>query len=85
MTVYMWEARAVAGRRDELVDWLAARLAGDAQLYRSVDGDRVVVVAAGLPPAPPPALLARPAASWAFEPVARPGPAARAQPPGGSG
>ncbi|MHB8340230.1 MAG: hypothetical protein ACYDB7_03535 [Mycobacteriales bacterium] len=68
----MWEARAAPGCQPELIAWLLARLPPAAQLYRSREGDRVVVLAPEDPPDPPPSLLARPAASWAFDPVARP-------------
>jgi len=68
----MWEAKAAAGRTDDLVAWAAATAAPDADVYRSTDG-RVVVIdgtGQGLPDAPP-ELVARAPHVWSFEPVPR--------------
>jgi hypothetical protein len=68
----MWEAKAAAGREDELLAFVLASAAAEADVYRSADA-RVVVIdrtGAGLPE-PPADLLARPAHVWRFEPVAR--------------
>lgn len=85
MTVRMWEARAVTGALDDLVDWVfdvglvAAGLhdhyAGG-EVFRSDEQDRVVVITrwdgpSADMPEPPSELVARPAYSWDFEPVRR--------------
>ena len=74
MSTLMWEARAAAGRLDELVEYVLNNADPSAQVYRSdVDDPRVVVIdptgrGVGEVPA---GLLARPAHAWAFDPVAR--------------
>jgi len=68
----MWEAKAVAGREQELVAFVLAHAPAGADVYRSADA-RVVVIdrsGQGLPDAPAD-LLARPAHVWRFEPVPR--------------
>lgn len=67
----MWEARAAAGRTDELVAWVRAAVAGlRAEVYRSAE--RVVVLlhdpVGGLPD-PPADLVARSPHAWDFERV----------------
>jgi hypothetical protein len=69
----MWEAKAVAGREDELLAFALAHAPAGADVYRSADA-RVVVIdrsGAGLPEAPAD-LLARPVHQWRFEAVDRP-------------
>ncbi len=81
----MWEARAVPGALDDLVEWVfdvalvvAALHDGfdHAEVFRSDEQHRVVVntywrgASADLPE-PPEELAARPAYSWDFEPVTR--------------
>ncbi len=70
MTTQMWEARAAAGRLDELVAFVLDHADPSAQVYRSVgDEPRVVVIdptGRGLGDVPA-GLLARPAHSWIFE------------------
>jgi hypothetical protein len=68
----MWEAKAAVGRADELLAWVLARAAPDAQVYRSAD-QRVVVIDPTDTPLPdaPVELLARPAHAWHFTPVKR--------------
>ncbi|MGN6606779.1 MAG: hypothetical protein ACTHMS_07190 [Jatrophihabitans sp.] len=69
----MWEAKAEAGREDELLAFVLAEAPPDADVYRSRD-QRVVVIdrtGRGLPE-PPAGLLARPAHVWRFDPVPRP-------------
>jgi hypothetical protein len=75
MATTMWEVRAADGRLDELIAWVTERVADDAQVYRSADGEpRVVVIdpsgraVEGLAD-PPDDLLARPPHAWDFEPV----------------
>ncbi|WP_424212241.1 hypothetical protein ACN20G_09130 [Streptomyces sp. BI20] len=76
----MWEARAVAGRGPELLEWARSRVLAADPLRREVlraVGDRVLVVtwwrAAGLgaelPELPEPAadLITRPVHRWRFE------------------
>jgi hypothetical protein len=81
----MWEARAVPGALDDLVDWVfevalvAAALHEGferAEVFRSDEQDRVVVNThwsgrSSDLPEPPEELAARPAYSWDFEPVSR--------------
>lgn len=77
MTTTMWEARAIQGRAAELLDWVAARIADEAQLFTSAgDGNRVVVIdptgAVSLALTEVPAdLVARAPHAWDFEPVHR--------------
>jgi hypothetical protein len=69
----MWEVRGAEGRLDELVAYVCAHAAPEAQIYRA-DGDpRVVLIdpsGHGVPDAPP-ELVARPPHEWRFEQVAR--------------
>ncbi|MGW1889417.1 hypothetical protein ACWCP6_04045 [Streptomyces sp. NPDC002004] len=80
MTVaLMWEARAVAGRGAELLDWARGRELTPGPLRRETfraPGDRVLVItwwdadfAADLPELPDPdgALVTRPVHRWRFE------------------
>ena len=71
MTV-MWEARAAEGRLDELIAYVRAHAAPEAQIYRGVDGPpRVVVIdptGTGISGVPP-ELVARPPHQWLFDPV----------------
>ncbi|MCH6162112.1 hypothetical protein [Streptomyces marispadix] len=82
MTVaLMWEAKAAAGRGEELLSWARARqLDGPPQRRETyaAPGDRVLVItwwAAGLSdelpelPDPPEELTARPVHRWRFEQV----------------
>jgi hypothetical protein len=68
----MWEARAADGRLDELVRYVRAHAAPEAQIYRGADGPpRVVVIdpaGTGISDVPP-ELVARPPQQWAFDPV----------------
>lgn len=70
----MWEARAAAGRLDELVAHVLAWAPAAAKVYRAAGPDpRVVVIdptGTGLADVPA-GLLARPPHSWDFEPVPR--------------
>jgi len=72
VTTVMWEARAAEGRIDELVQYVRAQAAPEAQIYRGADGPpRVVVIdptGAGISDVPP-ELVARPPHQWAFDPV----------------
>ena len=73
MTV-MWEARAAAGRADELVAFVLAHADPSAQVYRSSAGEERVVVIdpTGRGIADVPAeLVARPPHAWRFDPVPR--------------
>ena len=68
----MWEAQAADGRVEELLAHVLAHAAAQADVYRSEDGRVVVVDPTGRGLADvPPALLARPAHAWGFEPVPR--------------
>jgi hypothetical protein len=72
LTVLMWEARAAAGRVDELVARVLAETDPAAEVYRSAD-DRVVVIdptGHGLQEVPAD-LVARAPHVWAFERVER--------------
>ena len=77
MTVLMWEVRAVAGRLDELLDYVLRRTDPAAQVYRSSAGEpRVVVIdpsGHGVPDLPD-RLAARVPHVWSFEPVPREAP-----------
>jgi hypothetical protein len=68
----MWEARAAEGRIDELVQYVRAHAAPEAQIYRGADGPpRVVVIdpaGTGISDVPL-ELVARPPQQWAFDPV----------------
>jgi hypothetical protein len=68
----MWEARAADGRLDELVHYVRAHAAPEAQIYRGADGPpRVVVIdptGTGISDVPP-ELVARSPQQWAFDPV----------------
>ncbi len=63
----MWEAKAVPGQTDTLVQWLLDQAPAGAQVYRS--SDRVVLIAEA--PAdlddPPADLVARLPQSWEFD------------------
>jgi hypothetical protein len=69
----MWEVVAAESRLDELLAWVRARVAGSAQLYRSVDDElRVVVIdptgqAATSLAGCPTELVSRPAHAWDFQ------------------
>ncbi|MEV7417121.1 hypothetical protein [Streptomyces sp. NPDC089919] len=75
----MWEARAVAGRGAELLEWARARVLAAQPLRREVlraPGDRVLVITwwaaepgDELPELPEPAadLITRPVHRWRFE------------------
>jgi hypothetical protein len=78
----MWEARAVTGRGNELLEWAAAQTTAVEPLRRETfraPGDRVLVItwweaeglAAELPELPEPAadLITRPVHRWRFESV----------------
>jgi hypothetical protein len=68
----MWEAVAVEGAVDALVEFVCAHADSRAQVFRSRDGRVVVIDPTGHGPGDVPAgLLARPAHSWRFEPVPR--------------
>lgn len=75
MAVTMWEVRAAPERIDSLRDWVLARVAESAQVYRSLGGEvRLVVIdptgqAAEQLADVPDELVARPAHSWNFESV----------------
>lgn len=82
MTVaLMWEARAVAGRGGELLEWVRAQSPAAEPLRRetfAAGGDRVLVITwwdaapdADLPELPEPdaALVRRPVHRWRFESV----------------
>ncbi|MGW7262537.1 hypothetical protein [Streptomyces sp. NPDC054842] len=82
MTVaLMWEARAVAGRGEDLLAWVRARQPAERPLRREVlraPQDRVLVITwwdaaydAALPelPEPPSDLVARAVHRWRFESV----------------
>ncbi|GAB2485253.1 hypothetical protein GCM10027265_40830 [Jatrophihabitans fulvus] len=63
----MWEAKAAAGRADDLLAHALRHADADAQVFRSAD-DRVVVIdpsGRGVPD-PPADLVERPAHSWPF-------------------
>jgi len=68
----MWEARAAEGRLDELIAYVRAHAAPEAQIYRGADGPpRVVVIdpaGTGISDVPP-ELVARPPQQWMFDPV----------------
>ena len=70
----MWEVRAVAGRVEDLVEFLRVAAHPDAQIYRSAgDEARVVVIdptGEGVLDVPG-HLIAGPAHSWPFELVDR--------------
>jgi hypothetical protein len=70
----MWEARAAAGRVDELVAYVSAQADPAAQVFRSDGAEpRVVVIdptERGLPDVPAD-LVARPPHEWRFEAVVR--------------
>ena len=68
----MWEARAAAGRIEELVAHAVAGTDAAAQIYRSAD-DRVVVIdVTGRGPGDVPAeLMSRPPHVWMFDRVDR--------------
>ena len=68
----MWEARAAAGRLDELLAQVLSRAALEADVYTAED--RVVVIdptGSGVAHVPDD-LLARPAQAWTFDKVTRP-------------
>lgn len=71
----MWEARAAAGRTEDLLGWVLAAAPAGASVYRAAgDAERVVVIdpaGVGVVADPPADLLARPAHSWDFQPVPR--------------
>lgn len=68
----MWEVRAVQGRAEDLLRWLAGRAPTGSQVYRSAAGeDRVVVLdptgtAARVLADPPAELVARAPHAWDF-------------------
>jgi hypothetical protein len=68
----MWEVRAVEGRVEDLLSWLAGRAPTGSQVYRSAAGqERVVVLdptgtAARVLADPPAELVARPPHAWDF-------------------
>jgi hypothetical protein len=70
----MWEVRAVPGRLDELVAFVAAHVHPSAQVFKAHGADpRVVVIdptGTGVPDVPPD-LIARAPHEWAFEEVPR--------------
>jgi hypothetical protein len=75
VTVLMWEARAAAGRLEELLDYVLGHADPAAQVYRSGSAgeSRVVVIdptCRGIPDLPD-GLAARAPHSWDFEPVPR--------------
>jgi hypothetical protein len=68
----MWEAKAAAGRADDLLAWTLQHAAPDAQVYRSADQRIVVIDPSDTDlPDPPADLLARPAHAWRFTPIPR--------------
>jgi hypothetical protein len=68
----MWEARAVDGGVDELVEFVCAHADPQAQVFRSSDARVVVIDPTGRGLSDVPArLLARPAHVWRFEAVPR--------------
>jgi hypothetical protein len=68
----MWEARAAAGRADELLAWVLMHAPADADVYRSPDARVVVIDAQGRAlPDPPDELVCRPPHGWHFTPVER--------------
>lgn len=73
MPVTMWEVRAAPEQIESLREWVLARVAETAQVYRSVGGEaRLVVIdptgqAAEQLGDVPAELVARPAHSWNFE------------------
>lgn len=64
----MWEVRATAGRREELLRWVEATLDRDADIYLGGE-ERIVVIVRGVAklPEPPAELLARPVHQWPFQ------------------
>jgi hypothetical protein len=74
MSVLMWEARAAAGRLDELLHHVLGQADPAAEVYRSSAGEpRIVVIdptGRGIPDLPA-GLAARAPHSWSFEPVPR--------------
>ncbi len=66
-TVTMWEAKAPAGRGDDLAAWARQHAPADARVYASAD-DRVVVIAPAplALPEPPGDLRDRPPHAWDF-------------------
>lgn len=71
--VLMWEVRATESRLAELVEWLRTHAHTDAQIFRSDEQSRVVVIAENLDAIAdvPGELLARPAQLWPFDRVHR--------------
>jgi hypothetical protein len=68
----MWEAVAVEGAVDALVEFVCAHTDSRAQVYRSSDRRVVVIDPTGRGPGEVPAgLVARPAHAWCFQPVPR--------------
>ncbi|MFJ3925714.1 hypothetical protein [Streptomyces sp. NPDC090022] len=78
----MWEARATAGRGDELLEWARSQVLAHEPVHREVlraPQDRVLVItwwhapalSADLPELPEPAadLITRPVHRWRFESV----------------
>lgn len=70
--VVMWEGRAAEGRLEELIAYVRAHAAAQAQIYRGADGPpRVVVIdpsGVGITGVPA-ELLARAPHQWEFEPA----------------
>ncbi|MCL2780757.1 MAG: hypothetical protein FWD74_04600 [Actinomycetia bacterium] len=63
----MWEARAAAGRADELLAYMVEHAAPSAAVYGNTVHVVVVIDETGAPvPEPPEELLARPAYTWTF-------------------
>jgi hypothetical protein len=68
----MWEAKAADGRADELLAWVLAHAAPEADVYRSADARVVVIdVTDTALPEPPADLVARAPHAWHFTPVPR--------------
>jgi hypothetical protein len=75
VTTLMWEARAAAGRADDLVEFVLAHVDPSAQVFRSVQDSEVRVVVIdptgrGVPEVDG-ALIARPPHAWPFEAIER--------------
>lgn len=73
--VVMWEARAVPGQCDALVEWARAVSAEGAEVFRSDGPDpRVVIIQPADEdiPEPPGAYVARPPHAWNFTRVPAP-------------
>ncbi len=63
----MWEAKAVPGQTDTLVQWLLDQAPAGAQVYRSSDRVVLIAEAPALLDEPPADLVARPPHTWEFD------------------